>query len=228
VWDLVSFLPRAAHPFAPPCYAERAVPELTDRVAWWLTRDATTRTFVGGQRRRGTKVVISAHSLGGVLTVAALMRDPLVMHEEARSVRLLTYGSQLRAYFGRIFPELLGPSVLGTPASGPASLSTPDPWQHEKGAELPPWTVGRWSVVARLSRGPDGPTLWRSLWRPTDYLGFPVYSFQPNPIDGPADEADESGYLLTVLTHSNYPRTLEYREAMRELADEPVTTLRSP
>ena len=214
VWDLVSFLPRAAHPFAPPCYAERAVPELTDRVAWWLDQPDLV---IGGQRRGGSRVVISAHSLGGVLTVAALMRDPLVRFQETRAIRLLTYGSQLRAYFGRIFPELLGPSVLGTPPSGPASLSSPDPWAQQKAAPPPEWTIAPWSVVDRLSLGHET-TLWRSLWRPTDYLGFPVCSFHGNIVDGPADEADESGYLLDVLTHSNYPRTLEYRQAMRDLA----------
>ena len=227
VWDLVSFLPRAAHPFAPPCYAERAVPELTERVAWWLDERTSDKPFVGTQRRRGNRVVLSAHSLGGVLTVAALMREPLWRHETAGRIRLLTYGSQLRAYFGRIFPELLGPTVLGTPPSRAASLWSADPWQAEKQQRdrpvTPPSPTS--SVVGMLSAGSSPNVLWRNLWHPTDYLGFPVWGFPDataNPVDVPAEEADQSGYLLEVLTHSNYPRTREYRAMLLVLADPPV------
>lgn len=224
VWDLVSFLPRAAHPFAPPCYAERAVPELTDRVAWWLEQP---KLVVKGQRRGGDMVVLSAHSLGGVLAVAAIMRQRLQRHEHAHKIRLLTYGSQLRAYFGRFFPELLGPSVLGVPPSLSASLWTRDPWQRQKkeDQERSAEPIADKPADRPVTKpGVSDRTRWRSLWHPTDFIGFPVQSFRVDGdegIDILADEADETGYLLKVLTHSNYPRTSQYPVALLSLADLP-------
>jgi hypothetical protein len=216
VWDLVSFLPRAAHPFAPPCYAERAVPELTERVYWWLKQDGL---ILDGQRRGGDKVVISAHSLGGVLTVAAMMRDSLGPYEKAGRIRLLTYGAQLRAYFSRIFPELLGPQVLGTASSRAATFWSADPWRTETyEKDRPDYYQRDGSVTGRLSLTDRRVVLWRGLWRRTDYIGFPVSSFLANPIDRRADEVDQTGYLLEVLTHSNYPRTPQYRRALLALA----------
>jgi hypothetical protein len=227
VWDLVCFLPRAAHPFSPPCYAERAVPELTSRIDWWLARDDAP-TWVDSQRRRGERVVVSAHSLGGVISVAALLAarpNPL----RYRDVALLTYGCQLRAYFSRIFPELLGHRVLGVPPARAGSFWRRDPWTKEIGGPLvgeDPIPAG--SVFAMLSPAPTRPPAsdvhWRNLWRRTDYLGFPVYSYLPhtetdgNPVDRLAQEVDETGYLVEVLTHGYYQRTKRYRDMLARLS----------
>lgn len=96
LWDVGTFWPRAAHPFAPPCYAERAVPDLTWRMAAW-----TGRT--------GGRLVISGHSQGSVLAAAAVWQLPPAVR---RRVALLTYGSPLCRLYGRWFPAHFGPGPL--------------------------------------------------------------------------------------------------------------------
>lgn len=97
LWDVGTFWPRASHPFAPPCYAERAVPDLTWRMASW-----TART--------GGRLVISGHSQGSVLAAAAVWQ----LREGTRhQVALLTYGSPLERLYGRWFPAYFGAAPLG-------------------------------------------------------------------------------------------------------------------
>ncbi|MEU6960387.1 hypothetical protein [Streptomyces chrestomyceticus] len=96
LWDVGTFWPRAAHPFAPPCYAERAVPDLTWRMATW------TENHDG-------RLVISGHSQGSVLAAAAVWQLDLVTRSR---VALLTYGSPLERLYGRWFPACFGPEAL--------------------------------------------------------------------------------------------------------------------
>ncbi|UYQ60719.1 hypothetical protein [Streptomyces peucetius] len=96
LWDVGTFWPRAAHPFAPPCYAERAVPDLTWRMCTWT-------------ERTGGRLVISGHSQGSVLAAAAVWQLPTATR---RRVALLTYGSPLERLYGRWFPAYFGPKAL--------------------------------------------------------------------------------------------------------------------
>ncbi|MFC7307846.1 hypothetical protein ACFQVC_26925 [Streptomyces monticola] len=96
LWDVGTFWPRAAHPFAPPCYAERAVPDLTWRMATWT------------RQTRG-RLVISGHSQGSVLAAAAVWQ---LRPSVRRRVALLTYGSPLQRLYGRWFPAHFGPHAL--------------------------------------------------------------------------------------------------------------------
>ncbi|MCH0542774.1 hypothetical protein I3F58_25075 [Streptomyces sp. MUM 203J] len=96
LWDVGTFWPRAAHPFAPPCYAERAVPDLTWRMASW-----TGRT--------GGRLVISGHSQGSALAAAAVWQ---LSAATRRRVALLTYGSPLERLYGRWFPAYFGREPL--------------------------------------------------------------------------------------------------------------------
>ncbi|MFE7748001.1 hypothetical protein [Streptomyces sp. NPDC057428] len=92
LWDVGTFWPRAAHPFAPPCYAERAVPDLSSRMCAWT----------GHTRGR---LVISGHSQGSVLAAAAVWQLPDAVR---RRVALLTYGSPIERLYGRWFPAYFG------------------------------------------------------------------------------------------------------------------------
>ncbi|MEU8113955.1 hypothetical protein [Micromonospora sp. NPDC048947] len=94
LWDLGTFWPRTVHPFAPPCYAARAVPELAKRVT--------------GLTARGP-VVISGHSHGSVLAAATILQLPPSV---LARVSLLTYGSPLQRTYARLYPAYLGPRTL--------------------------------------------------------------------------------------------------------------------
>jgi hypothetical protein len=108
LWDLGTFWPRAAHPLAPPCYAERVVPELAKRSAWLATEQ-------GG-------VIISGHSQGSVLAAATVLQMP----PSARpSSALLTYGSPIRRLYVRLFPAYWSDAVLYR-----VGQSVADPAQH--------------------------------------------------------------------------------------------------
>ncbi|WP_330468301.1 hypothetical protein [Micromonospora zamorensis] len=95
LWDLGTFWPRAAHPFAPPSYADRAVPELADRITH-LT-----------ERHDG--VLLCGHSHGSVLLALAVLRLPPRVRQR---VVLLTYGSPLDRLYARLFPAYLNETVL--------------------------------------------------------------------------------------------------------------------
>lgn len=214
MWDLICFLPRAGHPFGPPCYAERVVPELRQRILNWLGPDGLT-----GPNER--KVILSAHSLGAVLAVACLFTLQPDTRVAIKNVGLLTYGTQLRVYFGRFWPELFGPGPLGTrPQTGP-SLWRADPWLRqviEDHGEPDDVVTARARVASDAEdptlRGlltqPDGKVAWYNLWRRTDYLGFPDHSHLANEIDGGADEFGPPEYLVQIATHPNYQASAQY------------------
>ncbi|WP_030490544.1 hypothetical protein [Micromonospora chokoriensis] len=87
LWDLGTFWPRAAHPFAPPCYAERAVPELAKRISYLVDQ--------------GQGVLLAGHSHGSVLLAATVLQLPTRITDR---VALLTYGSPLSRLYSRLFP----------------------------------------------------------------------------------------------------------------------------
>lgn len=214
LWDLMCFMPKAAHPFGPPSYGERAVPEFAARIAAWLDGSE-------GSPPAGTgKVVISAHSLGAVIAVAALFHlkatRPNIQFER---IGLLTYGTQLRPYFGRFFPELFGPVVLSTAPVGRTGLRSPGgPLSERESLHTPsgPACMNLGSIL-----GP-GRNRWINLYRKTDYLGFPVLyrsgegtgSVDTDPY---AQEMDPYTYQFLVVSHSDYLQTRQYEQAIDDV-----------
>ncbi|MGQ5261485.1 hypothetical protein ACTWLT_12070 [Micromonospora sp. ZYX-F-536] len=95
LWDLGTFWPRSAHPFAPPCYAERAVPELTRRITYLV--------------EQGESVLLAGHSHGSVLLAATVLQLPSRITDR---VALLTYGSPLKRLYARLFPAYVDDRVL--------------------------------------------------------------------------------------------------------------------
>ncbi|MFJ8927865.1 hypothetical protein ACIRLA_14920 [Streptomyces sp. NPDC102364] len=143
LWDVGTFWPRAAHPFAPPCYAERAVPDLTWRMATWT-------------QATGGRLILSGHSQGSVLAAAAAWQ----LHPSVRKrVGLLTYGSPLERLYGRWFPAQFGPEALASlhrqvdcwrnlhrrtdPIGGPINLPGECGPQVDHAALLDPLAYGR-------------------------------------------------------------------------------------
>ena len=93
LWDVVTFWPRANHPLTPPCYGERAVPELSNYL----------KTLTG----QGRKVIVAAHSQGTIIGAAALL-----FAQQKGQVALLTFGSPLRRLYAQNFPAYFSHTTL--------------------------------------------------------------------------------------------------------------------
>jgi hypothetical protein len=108
LWDVGTFWPRSYHPLAPPCYSERAVPELQRRM-WWL-------------HGNGGRVVLVAHSQGAMLATAALVQPGCRPEDDQPA--LITFGSPVCRLYGWGFPAYVTPELLAPLApGGPARLS---------------------------------------------------------------------------------------------------------
>jgi hypothetical protein len=97
LWDLCSYWPRAAHPFVPPCYAQKAVPDLVDRASKYI--------------KQGHKVVLSAHSQGTLIAIATALRmqaeDQVEDSDLCQDLGLVMAGSQLQWAYPRAFPAVV-------------------------------------------------------------------------------------------------------------------------
>jgi hypothetical protein len=150
LWDVFTFWPRAVHPLAPPCYAERAVPELVDRIrlltghtgndpddAAYLHSEAELPDLARtpGLAVPPGPVLVTGYSQGSVISAAAIAQLPQVVREK---IALLTLACPARRLHGRAFPAFFGPPQLET--LGGLLNAGPEP--HER---------GRWKNLRRRS-----------------------------------------------------------------------------
>ena len=102
LWDVGTFWPRSYHPLSPPCYTERAVPDLQRRM-WWL-------------HDNDGRVVLVAHSQGAVLATAALVQADC--RPENDKPALVTFGSPVGKLYHWGFPAYFDAALLQPLASG--------------------------------------------------------------------------------------------------------------
>jgi hypothetical protein len=235
LWDLTTFWPRAVHPLAPPCYAERVVPELLTRIKWALRKHDPD----GGG---ADLVILSGHSQGSTLLVAAASR---LSDNDLKKVRLITYGSQLRTWYGRVFPAVFGPAALGcVPTKRAATFGSAWPDAPTEATPVPSTHFPGYtpvlqaalcqhpgSLLHRLSKKHEQPR-WVNLFRRTDPIGFRVFSDLDHPgqdtyvLEVPTRADGDPG--PTVMTHGGYPHTVEYRETVAAWTGEQLPPVSKP
>lgn len=111
-FDVGTFFPRSFHPFAPPSYTEKAIPDLTRRI-WWL-------------HDNGGRVVMTAHSQGSVIAAAVLARQSNRLEEKNRKIGLVTFGSPLAKLYRWAFPALISDGLLRSLAAGNGGIGPVD------------------------------------------------------------------------------------------------------
>ncbi len=157
LWDVATFWPRAVHPLAPPCYAERAVPEVVDRIrlltghAGSEQDDAANLHAEAGRpnlpRTRGLTVpsgplLLTGYSQGSVIAPAVIAQLP---PDVRCDVALLTLACPAQRLYGRAFPAYFGRRQLTALAGLLDANTTPDQ-PREDGQP-----AGRWKNLRRKS-----------------------------------------------------------------------------
>jgi hypothetical protein len=180
LWDVGTFWPRAVHPLAPPCYAERAVPEIADRIRLLTGHygnepdDAACLHAEAGQpdlpRTRGLTVpagplLLTGYSQGAAIAPAVIAQLPA---DVLRSVALLTLACPAQRLYGRAFPAYFGWRQL-TELAGLLHANTIPDQAREEGQ-----TLGR----------------WKNLRRRSDYIGSWIFT-EPKPRLSEADLRDK-------------------------------------
>ena len=181
IWDVLTFWPRRYHPFAVRPYTERAVPEF--------------QRLITARIRDHHGLIVSAHSQGSVLALAALAPMGSAMLHRCG---LLSYGSPVTTLYGQAFPAYFGQQPVENLLDGVAAGS------------------GGWSNLHRLTDEIGGPVMGQGK-RPVDQQ-------LPDPAENPEPcfplEPDDPEPLRTawadVAGHLRYPEEVAYKQAVRD------------
>lgn len=174
------------------------MPELRTRVGWALKTPPDSDGVV----------ILSGHSQGSLIVTAVISR---LDEAELARVRVITYGSQVRALYGRVFPRVVGPDVVGYAPTTPTRLNDAFPDVPVDPAGAADTHVPETGTLLRRLRDSGGE--WVNLCRRTDPLGFRIFG----DLDDDHDRvtAEIPGALVgdpgpTVMGHSGYQHTPEY------------------
>jgi len=207
LWDVGTFWPRACHPFAPPCYAERSVPEVVTRIRRLVgdeSHGVNDPAYAQEQAERSSgqlddpleahsPVLLSGYSQGSPIAVAVMAELPPGVTQR---VALLTLAAPVRRLYGRTFPAYFGAHQLAV-------------------------------LRQRLTAGDT--VRWRNLVRRSDYIGgwaltkVPVQPDAPPPVvdheilDPPVLWLDDNPSPPPAHLHSDWfpdPQTRPYATAL--------------
>ena len=167
VWDLGTFWPRAVHPLAPPCYAERAVPDLIGRLEY------LTGTGTDGAGQDDGTVLLSCHSQGSVLGAVVLMQ---VGTPTSARTAFLTYGCPLARLYGRFFPAYFSGTALDRLGG---FLRDADSRHRPTSPPPAPAATDGHRTAAAADVGERGTWRWRNLYRRSDPIGGAVFVDRP-------------------------------------------------
>ncbi|HVU91183.1 MAG TPA: hypothetical protein VHC23_03050 [Jatrophihabitans sp.] len=161
LWDVGTFWPRACHPFGPPCYAERTIPEVVTRIRRMVGDEALGPADPALAQQRAeaqppgvpapveahSPVLLTGYSQGTPIAVAVMAQLPQRVRDR---MALLTLAAPIRRLYGRAFPAYFGPDQL---------------------ARL------------HVALTADGAVRWRNLVRRSDYIGGWAFDPKLRPTD---------------------------------------------
>lgn len=174
LWDLTTFWPRSAHPLAPPCYGERAVPEFASRVVYFGSGDPAYPDVPFNP----SDVVVSAHSQGTIIATAALLQIP-----ETHHVALVTYGCPLRRLYSLYFPAYFPVETLDS-----LFARVHDCWRNLYRETDPiggPVRMGGVDMLVEIPmRRPPGDTVYPPIENHSNYTKEPLYKTALETLEG--------------------------------------------